>query len=153
MFDPKDFPFSPDKMADYFRAYDFTRSMTDMKVPGLDPKELMKAQRKNMDALIEANKAAAEGYQNLFKKQIELFEETMEEAKKQISSFEGPKLEADAAKAQSDIAKAAFENALNNMRDLAEGAQKANAEAYEIVADRVQDSIVELQRLVKTYSA
>ena len=45
----------------------------------------------------------------------------------------------------SKIAKAAFEKALGNMQALAESAQKANSEAYEIVSARVQESMQELR--------
>ena len=45
------------------------------------------------------------------------------------------------------LAKAAFEKALANMQALAEGAQKANAEAYEIVSARIKESIAELKDL------
>ena len=105
----------------------------------------MKAQQKNMDALVEANKAAAAGYQDLFKKQIAIFEETMAEAQKQMKSFDATKIDPETAKAQGELAKAAFEKALANMQALAESAQKANAEAYEIVAARIKESISELQ--------
>ena len=44
-----------------------------------------------------ANKAAAAGYQDLFKKQMAIFEETMGEAQKALKGFEG-KLDADTAK-------------------------------------------------------
>ena len=105
----------------------------------------MAAQQKNMDALVEANKAAAAGYQDLFKKQMAIFEETMAEAQKHLKSFDATKLDAETAKAQAELAKAAFEKALANMQALAESAQKANAEAYEIVSARIKESLAELR--------
>ena len=107
----------------------------------------MAAQQKNMDALVEANKAAAAGYQDLFKKQVAIFEETMAEAQKHLKGFDATKLDAETAKAQGEVAKAAFEKALANMQALAEAAQKANADAYEIVSARIKESIGELRDL------
>ena len=52
-----------------------------------------------------------------------------------------------AAKAQGELARVAFEKALANMQALAEGAQKANAEAYEIVSARIKESMGELREL------
>jgi phasin family protein len=144
MLDPKTFSFDPDKMAEFFKQNDFTKYLANMKMPGLDPDTLVKAQQKNMDALVEANKAAAAGYQDLFKKQVAIFEETMSEAQKQLKSFDASKID-DRAKAQADLAKAAFEKALANMQALAESAQKANAEAYEIVSARIKESLGELK--------
>ena len=67
---------------------------------GVDPDALMKAQQKNMDALVAANKAAAAGYQDLFKKQMAIFEETMAEAQKQMKALDATKLDPQQAKAQ-----------------------------------------------------
>ena len=144
MFDPKTFSFDAEKMAEFFKQNDFTKHLANLKMPGMDPEALVKAQQKNMDALIEANKAAAAGYQELFKRQVAIFEETMTEASKQMKAFDAKKID-DLAKAQAELAKAAFEKALANMQALAEGAQKANAEAYEIVSARIKESLSELR--------
>ena len=147
MFDPKTFSFDPEKMSEFFRSNEFTKALSNIQVPGVDAEGLLAAQKKNMDALVEANKAAAAGYQDLFKKQVAVFEETMAEAQKHLKSFDATKLDADSAKAQADLAKAAFEKALANMQALAESAQKANASAYEIVSARIQESLAELRDL------
>ena len=147
MFDPKTFSFDPEKMAEFFKQNDFTKQLASMRMPGVDADALMKAQKKNMDALVEANKAAAAGYQDLFKKQMAIFEETMAEAQKQMKSFDVNKIDTDTAKAQGELAKAAFEKALANMQALAESAQKANTDAYEIVSARIKESVSELRDL------
>lgn len=145
MFDPKTFSFDIEKLTDFFKNNDFTKQLSNLKMPGLDAEAMIAAQHKNMDALVEANKAAASGYQDLFKKQMAIFEETMSEAQKHLKLFDGTKLDAESAKAQGEIAKAAFEKALANMHALAEAAQKANSEAYEIVSARIQANIAELR--------
>jgi phasin family protein len=145
MLDPKTFPFDVEKIGEFFRQNDFTKHLAALKMPGIDPESLMAAQKKNMDALVEANKAAAAGYQDLFKKQVAIFEETMAEAQNQLKVFEATRIDPEKAKAQADLAKAAFEKALANMQALAESAQKANADAYEIVSARIKDSIAELR--------
>lgn len=149
MFDPKTFSFDVEKMTDFLKQNDFTKHLANLKLPGVDAEALISAQRKNMDALVEANKAAAAGYQDLFKKQMSIFEETMAEAQKQIKEFDATKIDPEAAKAQGELAKAAFERALANMQALAESAQKANADAYEIVAARIKESVGELRELAK----
>jgi len=147
MFDPKTFSFDPEKMSEFFRNNDFTKALSSMQVPGVDADAILAAQKKNMDALVEANKAAAAGYQELFKKQVSIFEETTAEAQRALKGFDPTKIDADTAKAQGELAKAAFEKALLNMQALAEGAQKANRDAYEIVSARIQESLVELRDL------
>ncbi|MFO1208077.1 MAG: phasin family protein [Amaricoccus sp.] len=150
MFDPKTFSFDVDKMTEFFKQNDFSKYLQNMKLPGVDTDALMAAQQKNMDALVEANKAAAAGYQELFKKQVAIFEETMAEAKKNLAAFDAAKIDPDKAKAQGELVKAAFEKALANMQALAESAQKANADAYDIVAARIRESMGELRDLAGT---
>jgi phasin family protein len=145
MFDPKTFSFDVEKMTEFFKQNDFTKHLANLKLPEIDADALMKAQQKNMNALVEANKAAAAGYQDLFKMQMSIFEETMAEAQKQLKGFDATKIDPERAKAQGELAKAAFEKALANMQALAESAQKANSEAYEIVAARIKESIAELR--------
>jgi phasin family protein len=147
MLDPKTFSFDAEKMADFFRNNDFTKALSNMKLPEFDTDAVMAAQKKNMDALVEANKAAAAGYQDLFKKQVAIFEETMAEAQKHMKSLDASGLDPDKAKAQGELAKAAFDKALGNMQALAESAQKANTDAYEIVSARIRDSLGELRDL------
>ena len=147
MFDPKTFSFDVDKMNEFFKQNDFTKNLSKMKMPGFDAEAMMAAQQKNMNALVEANKAAAAGYQDLFKKQMQIFEETMAEAQQALKNFDATKIDPEKAKAQGELAKAAFEKALANMQALAESAQKANAEAYEIVSARIKESLNELREM------
>lgn len=152
MTNPKTFPFDVEQMMDFFKGNDFIKAFATPKMPDFDTDALLAAQKKNMDALVEANKAAAVGYQELHSKQVELFEATLAEAQKQIAAFDPSKMDADAAKAQGEVAKAAFEKALTNMTALAEGAQKANADAFEVVSERIQESVAELQDLAKKFT-
>lgn len=149
MFDPKTFQFDVEKMTDFFRQNDFTKQFASLKAPGFDTEAIVEAQKKNMEALVRANQAAAAGYQDLFKKQIAVFEETMAEAQKHFQNFDATKLDPEATKAQAELARTAFEKALNNMQMLVETAQKANSEAYEIVSARIQESLVELRDMAQ----
>lgn len=149
MSNPKTFPFDVEQMTEFFKGNDFIKAFATPKIPDFDTDALLDAQKKNMDALVKANKAAAAGYQELHAKQVEVFEATLAEAQKQISAFDPASMNADAAQAQGEVAKAAFEKALENMTALAEGAKKANSDAFEVVSDRIQDSVAELQEMAK----
>jgi phasin family protein len=152
MFDPKSFPFDLEQMTAFFKANDYTKAFAAPKMPEVDAEEILAAQKKNMETLVAANKAAAAGYQDLFAKQVEVFEATMAEAQKQIAGFDPSKVDADSAAAQGEVAKVAFDKALGNMTALAEGAQKANADAYEVVSASIKDSVTDLQDMAKKYT-
>ena len=146
MFDKNMFPFDAEKFAEMFKTQDMTKMFEGMKLPGFDAQAMMETQKKNVEALVAANQAAAAGYQDFFKKQMAIFEETMHGAQAQIAAM-GEGMSPDAAAKQSELYKVAFEKALANMTELAEAAKKANEEAFAIVSARVKESIAELQAL------
>ncbi|NCO15721.1 MAG: TIGR01841 family phasin [Alphaproteobacteria bacterium] len=140
------FAFDADKIAEMFKTPDLTKMFEGMKLPGFDMTAMMDTQKKNVEALVAANRAAAAGYQDFYKKQMAIFEETMSAAQAQMASM-GENLGPDAATKQADLYKVAFEKALANMTELAEAAKKANEEAFAIVSARVKESLAELQAL------
>ena len=153
MFDKNLFAFDPEKFAEMFKSADMTKFFDASKLPSFDFDSMLAAQQKNMDALVEANKAAAAGYQDLFKKQVSIFEETMAAAQSQISEIKMDALTPEAAAKQGELVKTAFETAIANMTDLAEAAKKANSEAFEIVQTRVKESVEELKTITTKLSA
>ncbi len=140
------FAFDADKLSEMFKTPDLTKMFEGMKVPGFDMTAMMDTQKKNVEALVAANRAAAAGYQDFYKKQMAIFEETMNTAQAQIAAM-GENLGPDSATKQADLYKVAFEKALANMTELAEAAKKANEEAFAIVSARVKESLAELQAL------
>lgn len=148
MFDKNMFGFDAEKMSEMFKVPDMAKMMEGMKMPGFDAQVMMEAQKKNVEALMAANKAAAAGYQDFFKKQMAIFEETMSAAQSQMGSMDGA-MSPDAAGKQAELMKAAMEKALANMTELAEAAKKANEEAFAIVQARVKESLAELQAMAK----
>lgn len=153
MFDPKMFDvkemfgFDAEKVAEMFKAPDMTKFFEQAKMPSMDMDGLIAAQQKNMQALVEANKAAAAGYQDLYKRQISIFEETMAAVKDQVGEMQSQAATAEGAQKNAELVKAGFEKAISNMKELAELAQKANMEAFEIVSARVKESLAELKKL------
>ena len=85
--------FDANAMSDLLKHSSFTKHLS----TALDFELLVSAQKKNLDA-VEANKAAAAGYQDLFKKQIAIFEETMAAAQQQLRNSGGAKVEREMTK-------------------------------------------------------
>lgn len=146
MFEKGMFPFDAEKIADMFKMPDMNKMFEGFKMPGFDATAMIDSQKKNMEALVAANQAAMAGYQDFFKKQMAIFEETMAAAQSHMSNL-GDAMGPDGAAKQAELYKVAFEKALANMTELAEAAKKANEEAFAIVSARVQESIAELQAL------
>ena len=145
--------FDPAQITDLFKSYDMNAFFPKAPSAQVDPAALMETQKKNMEALVAANQKAAEGYKALFEGQVKVFEETMQEARAKASEFDANDASPEAAQKQAEYAQVAFENALKNMTALAEGAQKANADAFEIVSKRVEENMAELQKLAAKFTA
>lgn len=147
MFENSPFPMKPEQFAEMFKSADLTKMMEKMKVPGFDAAALAESQKKNMDALMEANKAAAAGYQELFKAQVSMIEETMASVQKQISELKMDQMTSEGAARQIELMKEGFEKALSSLTELGEMAQKTNSETFEIMRARVQASLDEMKDL------
>lgn len=144
MFGKGSSPFDPSRFAEMFASADVTKLFDLTGLKGLDSSALFEAQRKNMDALVSAQKAAASGYQDLYEKQVAIFQDTMKAAQSQIAAASRAEPGPDAAKRQAELTAKAFETAVANAQSLAEAAHRANAEAYEIVSARIETSLAEL---------
>lgn len=147
------FPFDLGKVGEFFKSNDFTRYFAGLDFSDLDPEKLFAAQQNNMAALVEANKSAAAGYQELFQKQLSVFEQAIADAQAYVKSAGANADAADVVKTNGEAIKAAFEKAMANMGAMAEGAQKANSETFKLVSDRVASSVAELQALAAKFRA
>ena len=114
--------------------FDFTKLMSQFRLPGVDFAALVDRERKNIEALAEANRIAFEGWQRLVRRQAEILQETM----KEVVANAGQQ---DAIKKRADLAKEGFEKALANMRELAEMATKSQKEAFEVVRKRIEENV------------
>jgi phasin family protein len=122
------------------------------KVPGIDLPALVEAQRKNVEALREANQKAYSGALALAQRQAEIFEKTMHEWQATAKELIAKSSAENTATKQADLARKAIENALANMRELAEMAAKSQAEAYEVIGKRVKTGLAEFQDYLKKHS-
>ncbi len=143
-----DNPFNPFANID-FSKFDFSKMMGDLKVPGFDMQAAMESQRKNIEALTAANQAAVQGLQAVAQRQAEILSQAMSEvsavAQQLASASTNPQ---EMTTKQAELARKAFEQALANMRELAEMVSKSNTEAFAIINKRVTESLQELKSLV-----
>ena len=113
--------------------FDFTKLMSQFRLPGVDFAALVDRERKNIQALAEANRIAFEGWQRLVRRQAEMLQETMKKVVADAGQVDGMK--------RTDLAKEGFEKALANMRELAEMGSKSQREAFEVVRKRIEQNM------------
>ena len=123
-------------------VFDFTKLMSQFRLPGVGFAALVDRERKNIEALAKANRIAFEGWQRLVRRQAEILQETM----KEVVANAGQQ---DAIKKRADLAKEGFEKALANMRELAEMATKSQKEAFDVVRKRIEENVEGIRNLGK----
>jgi phasin family protein len=124
------------KHAESVSEIDIPKFIGEMKVPGVDVEALVASQRKNIEALTEANKLAFEGIQAVFQRQVEIIRQAVEESAsiaKELTEAGSPQ---DKAIRQTELTKQTFERALANARELSEIIAKSNSEAFELLNKR-----------------
>jgi phasin family protein len=139
------FMFDPEKFREMFKMPEIEKMFGGMQIPGANMDAMMAAQQKNVDALVEANKIAMAGYQEIFQRQVALFEAAVGETQKQFAEAQGKPMSADQAQKSLESMRASVEKALANARELAELAQKANTSAFEVIKTRFEEAVAELK--------
>ena len=124
---------------------DFSKYLTDFKFPNLDIETYIAAQRKNIEALSQANRLAYDGLQAVAKRQIEIVRQSLDQAAAAARDAAEPGTPHDKAAKQAELAKVSFERALSNLRELGELVTKANSEAFDLLQTRFTQSLDEVR--------
>ena len=124
------------------------------KLPGLNAASVLDARRKDIEALVEANRIAIAGAQALAQKQAEILQQTFQELQAVVR--EGRVTGNGVAQTPSqivDLLPKTLQQAIGNMRDLAVLACKSQAEAFSVVSSRVQRNVEDLPMLLLSRNA
>jgi phasin family protein len=134
--------------------FDFSKMVGDMRAPGVDIETLVAMQRKNVEALTQANQLAMEGAQAVMRYQLEMARRTMEDFSAMFGSFLQPNgsME-DRLSKQADFSKTAIEKGISNARDISDLVAKANAEAFNVLSRRVTETLEEIRDFARKRAA
>jgi len=124
---------------------DIQKIMDQFKVPGVDMPAIIEARRKDIEALVAANKAAFESMKALGAKQTEMFKEAMQgiqESAKAVGKGVG-----DPGK-QAELVRNACAKAIADMQDLAEMMRKSQADTMAHITRRADEHVAEIKKLM-----
>jgi phasin family protein len=142
-----EFPKLPDftqLQQDYSRYFgDFSKMFANGKFP-FDLEAAMTFQRKNLEALTQVNQAALESVQSLAKRQSEIAREAVETYSKLAKEIGAVSVEDRFAK-QTQAAKEIFEQAVSNLNELRDIAQKSQDKVTTLISKRVSDNLDEVK--------
>ena len=130
--------------------FDVTKIMGDFRVPGIDMEAAVASQRKNIEALTQANQLAVEGVQALMRRQVEITRQAMEDFSAMFRDFVQPNgSPEDRFAKQAEYSKHAIEKSLSNAKELTELVTKANTETFNVISKRVTESLDEVRDFAK----
>lgn len=131
--------------ADFFAQSDFSKIFENYQSNPFDLKALLETQRKNIQALTEANKIAVGNLQAIAQRQTEILSQIVEDnsslAKEMMT--EGTPEEKIAKNAK--LFKNVYERTVGSMKELSKIINKSNEEASTIINKRVAATMNEIQ--------
>ena len=137
---------------DLFSGFDFEKMLKEFKLPGMDMQGLVASQTRNVEAITEANRVTIEGLQALGGRQSEIMRELFDEVRQSFEGLSNASNPQEAAGRQSEVARAAMEKGMSNMRELTEMVTKSNTEAFEVVNKRMNESLEEFRKLFGAFN-
>ncbi len=136
-----------------FFDFDVTKMMADFRFKPFDVEALMACQRRNIEALSQANQLAVEGVQAVARRQIEIARQTLEDMSVLFREMTQPTSSEDRIVKNTEYAKQMLEKSVTHGRELTLLASKAGAEAADVLRKRACESLDELREMAKHQSA
>ena len=115
------------------------------KLPGIDIDALVAWQRKDLEALAEANRQAYEGVRALAQRRGEILQASFAQWQEVVKRTLG----SEALTRNAEAAKRSVEQAIDHLRDLADMEMQARSNTWKVVQDRLQENVTSLQRLLQ----
>ncbi|MBB3181948.1 phasin family protein [Variovorax sp. Sphag1AA] len=110
---------------------EFARMLEQTQLPGLDPSAIVEARRKDIDALVAANKALFEGLKAISSRQAEMLRESMQDVQ------------------GAEFGAAAYSKALGHVKELAEIARQSQMSAIAGITERAAEHAQEVKNLLQ----
>ena len=118
----------------------------DLGLPKVDVDKLVIAHQKNFVALTQTAQITSESVKSIAAKQKETIESAFREAVEMARSVKLTGDPKELLAKQTEAVNRALDAAVGNTREVAERIQKANADAFKVVADRITESIAEVRQ-------
>ena len=132
-----------------FFDFDVTRMMTDFRFKPIDIEALMAAQRRNMEALSQANQLTVDGIQAVARRQFEMARQALEDVSVWLRDCAQPVSAEERIAKNTEYAKQMLEKSVNHGREITLLATKAGTEAADVLRKRATEGLDELRELAK----
>jgi len=124
---------------------DLKKLIEKFQLPSVDIDALIDWQRRDMEALTEANRQASEGLKALVERRNEILRESVAEWQAAVKDATS----AEAITKRADAAKQGVQKAIANFRELSEMEAQSRSNAWKILQERMQENMATLQKLLQ----
>jgi len=136
----------PDARTPFF-DFDVTKIFADFRLRPFDVEAVWAAQRRNIEALSQANQLAVEGVHALAKRQIEMTQQTLEDFSTLVREMAQPSSTEERIAKHTEFTKKMIDKGLTHGREVAALAAKAGTEATEVLQKRTTEGLDEMKAL------
>ena len=109
---------------------------------------IVESGRKDLAALMEANEKSYQGLQAVVQRQTEMLRTSIVEWQNAVKGMSPAEPRENLSKLDA-MGRAAFKQALDDIRELSELAARSQAEAFDIVSQRIRANVDEVSKLLK----
>jgi phasin family protein len=125
--------------------FDVTKMFADFRFRPFDVEAVWAAQRRNIEALSQANKLAVEGAQALAQRQLELTRQAFEGFSMLLRDLTQPASTEDRIAKNTEYAKQMLEKGISHGREVAALAAKTGTDAAEVLHRRASEGLDEIR--------
>ena len=127
---------------------DIVKLLEQYKLPGIDIAAIIEMRRKDIEALMTANRVALEGAQSIGQKQVEILRSTLDQLSTLIQQATASGSMTEKTTKTGELVQQVLQRALENMRELAETAYKSQSDTYAVLTKRIQENLDEARALL-----
>ena len=127
---------------------DIVKLLEQYKLPGIDIAAIIEMRRKDIEALMTANRVALEGAQSVGQKQVEILRSTLDQLSSLIQQATASGSMTEKTTKTGELVQQVVQRALENMRELAETAYKSQSDTYAVLTKRIQENLDEARALL-----
>jgi phasin family protein len=127
---------------------DIVKLLEQYKLPGIDIAAIIEMRRKDIEALMTANRVALEGAQSVRQKQVEILRSTLDQLSSLIQQATASGSMTEKTTKTGEVVQQVLQRALENMRELAETAYKSQSDTYAVLTKRIQENLDEARALL-----
>jgi phasin family protein len=127
--------------------------LSNYRLPGIDLDAFIQARRDDIDAISRATAVAFTGAQDITGKQAELLKAALGELSQALTSRQQSATDAGAepaaAEKQRELVQNTLSRTLDGMKDMADAAQRAQSEIFDIALERARSNAEQLRSILK----